>query len=132
MIVACAVEKHANEIDLQLTKIESSTFQCFSFKHSVPEERIATMHANKLINVKARHETLCEVNTNMKAKVQGETKSIGIIRKEANHNGSPLFLTVESNCKDIHAVTNPYVCFKASQWLQHNHPTVQITEDCTN
>ena len=66
IIVVYAVEKHVNELDLQLVKMQSTTFQYISFKHSGPEERIAAMHANELINVKARYETLYNVNTEMR------------------------------------------------------------------
>ena len=77
IIVVYAIEKEAQEIDLHLTKIKMPTFQYFSFKHSSSEERITAMHANKLINVKARYEMLFNVNLELNVKYENNKKNIG-------------------------------------------------------
>ena len=62
MMVVYAVEKEASKIDLQLTSMDTPTFQYLSFKHSSSEEQLGAMHTNEVINVKAHFETLYNVN----------------------------------------------------------------------
>ena len=50
-------------------------FQYFSFKHSSCEERIAAIHTNELINVKARYETLFNVNLELNVKYENNKKN---------------------------------------------------------
>ena len=76
MIVIYTIKKEAQEIDLHLTKIKMPTFQYFSFKHSLSEERIAAIHTNELINVKARYETLFNVNLELNMKYKNNKKPL--------------------------------------------------------
>jgi len=116
-MVVYAMEKEASKIDLQLTSMDIPTFQYLSFKYSSSEERLGAMHANEVINVKARFETLYNVNLEQDMKYQEKTKMLGQVLKEANHNQCPLFLAVENgsgvNKKDVHVVINPQVKLQA-------------------
>ena len=119
MIVVYTIEKYINQIDLQLTRMKTTTYQYFSFKHSSPEERIAAMHANELINVKAWYETLYNVKVETSVKYNNEEKSLGTILKEVNHNSCPFFLAVETrsgvNQNNVHIVINPRVKLQAAR-----------------
>ena len=73
-MVVHAIEKEANQIDLQLTMINTPTCQYLSFKHSSAEERMVAMHANEMINFKAQYKTL--YNINLETEVMYEYKTI--------------------------------------------------------
>ena len=89
IIVVCAIENKVNDVYLKLTKMKSTTHQHVSFKNSSPEERVAATHANELINVKARYETLRDVKIETSAKHKNETKRLGSTLKEVNNNSCP-------------------------------------------
>ena len=77
MMVVYAIEKEANQIDLQLTTINTPICQYLSFKYSSAEERIAAIHANEMINIKARYKTLYDVNLETEVMYKYKTIKLG-------------------------------------------------------
>jgi len=57
----------------------------------------------------------------MNIKYENNTRILGQILKEVNHNSYPLFLAVENgsgvNEKDAHIVINPRVRLQAARWV---------------
>ena len=98
-------------------------YQYLSFKHLSAEERIAAMHANEIINVKAWYKILYNINLETEVMYEYKIIKLGQILKEANHNEFLLFLAVENgsgaNDKDIHVVINLQVKLQASRWIQY-------------
>ena len=101
--------------------MKSTAYQYFSFRYSFPNECIATMHANELINRKARYKTLHNTKIKTSVKYKNKRNRLGSILKEVNHNGCSLFLAVESgsgvNGNNIHIVINPRVKLQAKKWI---------------
>ena len=64
MMIMYAVEIKANEIDKKLVNMNNPSIQYISFKKSTVSERIGVMYVNEIINVKARFETLSNVEIN--------------------------------------------------------------------
>ena len=77
MLVVYAIEKEAQEIDLNLTRIKTLMFQYLSFKYSSSEERIVAIHTNELINIKARYEMIYNENLKMNVKYENKIKTLG-------------------------------------------------------
>ena len=61
MLVAYTIEDEAEEIDLELIKVDNPKFKYILFKYSLVEERIAAIHANEMVNIKARYEMLYDI-----------------------------------------------------------------------
>ena len=67
-----AIVKDAAKIDKKLVEAKFKGFRCLSHKLSDSDQRLAAMHNNDMINVKARFETLH--NTNLKETIFDKTK----------------------------------------------------------
>ena len=98
------------------------TIRYVSYQYTISAERIASMHANECKNIKARYETLFNINIDQYVSWEGQhykTKEFLMIRKA---NKIQLFLAVEQGArkfsKDIHIVINPRVKQAAKKWLR--------------
>ena len=70
-------------------------FKYLLYKRSTSSKRIASMHSNDMINVKARFETLYRVNLLDKVIKDGETCALADILSKNWINGNQLFLAAE-------------------------------------
>ena len=79
---------------------------------------MAALHANEMVNIKARCETLHDVELNQQVKYEEKEERLGKTLRDANYKGCPLFLAIEDGSgkfeKDVHVVINPRVKHQAT------------------
>ena len=123
VLSVCAVNEEADQIDEKLLKLESPRYKYVSHKKMTSEERLAAMHHNDVKNIKAKYETLCDMN--LKEEVW-DTKSSRYVTLESmlmtlKHENHPLFLAAEQGAgkfkNNVNVVLNPRVKNQAKCWL---------------
>ena len=117
MFIIFAVEDEAQSIDQILHKTAFEGFQYLSFKLNDSSARISAMHANELINVRVRFETLYGAKVNDAVIKDGKEIRLDSLLKDQKVNNIPLFNTVEQGSGkaslDVHIVLNPRVISQA-------------------
>ena len=96
-------------------------FKCLSYKLDLPMARIAAMHANDMLNVKARFETLHAAKVDDEVCEDGRQSKLEDLLREQKINEEPLFIAVEQgsgkSSLDVHVVINPKTMSQGKQWL---------------
>ena len=95
VFMAHALEDEAECIDEQMCETTFNGFKCSSFKLNQPMVRIAAMHANDVLNVKARFETLCGAKVDDEVLKDGKQSKFEDSLKEQKIDEEPLFIAVE-------------------------------------
>ena len=70
------VKSEAEDIDFAMVNLKFKNFRYLSYKHSISSQRIAVMHSNELVNIRARFETLYRVNLQDKVNKDNEESTL--------------------------------------------------------
>ena len=89
------MDSKASDIDFAMVNSEFQNFICAPCKHSTSTQRMATMHSNKIVNIKAKFETLHGVNLNDIACKDKQTSTLGNLLQNLSLNNVRLFLAAE-------------------------------------
>ena len=89
------VEDEADEIDKMLYSTSFKKFKHASYERSTAPQRLGAMHSNEVMNVKARHETSCEVKLNDVVAKEEKTVTLKDLTSSAEEKEIPLFLAAE-------------------------------------
>jgi len=128
------IEKKALEINEECSKLTNNRYQFVSYRKTTSEERLASMHHNKMTNVKARYESL--YNASLKELILVSNKCherLETVIMKANHNGSRLFLAAEQGSgqykNSVTVVINPRMINKAKEWIANQYPKLEFREE---
>ena len=112
VLTVYAIENEAQDVDERLCEIKSLRYTYVSYRNTTSKERLTAMYHNDKKNVKARYETL--VNVNLKVEVwDNKNEKYLLLEKvliEVKSNNDKLFLVVEQGVekykKNVNLVVN--------------------------
>ena len=116
-----AIESEADKIDQALMKSTFKKFKYLSYRRTAPNLRIAAMHANEVLNAKARCETMC--NANLKDAIAYDNKEYSLEDFILNQKeqGQKLFMAAEQYStkyrNNAKVILNPKIKNKARKWI---------------
>ena len=115
------LEDEAANIDEQMCDATFDGFKHLSYKLDQPMAQIAAIHANDVLNVKARFEMLHGAKVDDEVHKDGKQRKLEDSLREQKIDEEPLFITVEQgsgkSSLDVHAVMNPRTMSQGKQWL---------------
>ena len=92
----CTTEKKALKINEEFSRLTHTRHQFILCQKTTSEDRLASMHQNEIINVKARCESLCNASLKERILVSNRCyEQLETVIMNANYNGSRLFLVAE-------------------------------------
>ena len=136
VLAVYAIEKNASQINEDFSKLTntSTRYQFISYRKTTSEERLASMHHNEMINIKARCESL--FNASLKELVFVSSRRyerLETVIMKANCNGHRLFLAAEQGSgtykNSVMVVINPSIINKAKEWIANEYPKLDFKEE---
>ena len=134
VLVLYAISSEINTVNESLSKIINTRYQYVSYRKTTSEERLASMHHNEMMNIKARYESLH--NAKLKERVFIESRRherLETVLIKQQHNGVRLFLAAEQGSgryeNSVTIVINPKAINKAKQWIANEYLKLNFEED---
>jgi len=128
VLVVYAVESEADRVDQALMTGSFKHFQYVSYKRTATHFRVAAMHANEVLNVKARFETLYGVSVNELILHDNKEYVLEDFIMEQVDQEQKLFLAVEQSYSkyghSVKVILNPKMKNKARKWIVEVYPQV--------
>jgi len=128
VLVVYGMEHEADKIDMKIMANQYEGFKYLSYKRSKTEERVASMHYNDIINVKARFEILFGAKGEDVVQYNGKTSKLKRLLLDLKEGDERLFLAVEQGAgiakNNIQVILNPQMKDKAKQWLVKEYPSI--------
>ena len=128
VLVVHGIEQEADKIDMKIMSNQYEGFKYLSYKRSKAEERMAAIHYNDVINVKARYEILFGAKVDDIVQYNGKTTKLKRLLLDLNDKGEKLILAVEQGSgvakNNIQVILNPQIKEKAKQWLVNEYSSV--------
>ena len=127
VLVVYAIESEAKEIDEWLSeKVQEKRYRYISYRNSPSQEKLSAMYFNDMKNVKAKYETL--FNVQLKDEVMYDDSTTVTLEKalmDAKVKENKLFLAAEQGSgkyeNDVTVILNPKMKVEAWKWLTEEY-----------
>ena len=115
------INLEAEEINNELLSLKNDSYKYMLYKYTTSNKRLVVIHANEIINVKARYEMLGNIIVNQNMKFINNSYEMNTLLKSIRINKMPLFLAVKQGSSKFeshtHMVINLRMKKQARKWL---------------
>jgi len=134
-LIVYAIEREAQMIDEILNdNVRNKRYRYISYRNSPSQEKLAAMHYNDMANVKAKYETLYNINLNDEVMYENnESVTLEKALMDEKINGHNLFLAAEQGSgkfeNDVTVIINPRMKVEAWKWLSEEYGKWEVYQD---